>query len=140
MGISVIWQLISSKLGIIVIAGLLIGGLGIYHKYTVWDNQVKLEAVEKEKNKALQDLYQERQKAEDLEKTIKFQRDQLSLKQRVVKETGDVQKAVKTNNRDYLYDNLIKLHNYKNPTVSTPTKDSSGNGGRFIPKAKVKTP
>jgi len=137
MGISLIWTFISSKLGIIVIAALALGAFSIYHKIVVWNEQSKIESITKERDKALLDLYQERQKVADLEATIKFQRNQLSLRQKVQKETSDVKKAVSDNNRDYLYDNWNRMYNHKNPAAST--KDTGSNIKRPNAKAKAKT-
>jgi chorismate mutase len=137
MGLSLIWSFISSKLGIIVIAALALGVFGTYHKLTVWWNESNIAKIEKERDKALLDLYQERQKVADLEATIKFQRNQLSLRQKVQKETSDVKKAVSDNNRDYLYDNWNRVYNYKVPP--SPTKDTGSNIKRPNAKAKAKT-
>ena len=134
--LSLIWSFAQSKLGIIVIAALLLGGFGLYHKTTMWIEQGKIASMEQEKNKALQDLYQERQKTANLEATIKFQRNQLSLQQKVKKETSDVKQAVTGNDRDYLYNNFNRLYNYKNPT--TTNKNTSSNGKGLNPKAKIK--
>lgn len=137
MGISLIWTFISSKLGIIVIAALALGAFGAYHKLSAWNYESKITKIEKERDKAILDLYQERQKVADLEATIKFQRNQLSLRQKVQKETSDVKKAVSDNNRDYLYDNWLRVYNSKVP--STSTKDTGSNIKRPSAKAKAKT-
>lgn len=137
MGIGLIWSFISSKLGIIVIACLAIGAFGIYNKLSAWNYESDIAKIEKERDKALIDLYQERQKVADLEATIKFQRNQLSLRQKVQKETSDVKKAVSDNNRDYLYDNWNRMYNYKVPPTST--KNTGSNIKRPNAKAKAKT-
>ena len=136
MGLSLIWSFISSKIGIIVIACLAIGAFGIYNKLSAWNYESDIAKIEKERDKALIDLYQERQKVADLEATIKFQRNQLSLRQKVQKETSDVKKAVSDNNRDYLYDNWNRMYNYKVPPTST--KNTGSNIKRPNTKTKAK--
>jgi hypothetical protein len=137
MGLSLIWSFISSKLGIIVIAALALGAFSIYHKIVVWNEQSKIESITKERDKALIDLYQERQKVADLEAKVRVKNNQTSLHQRAKKESVDVKQAVGDNNRDFLYNNWIRLHDYKNPAAKP--KSPSGNSKGFKPKAKTKT-
>jgi hypothetical protein len=133
-----IWSLVKSKLGIIAISLLVLGGFGIYHKITMWNEQRKIETMVKERDNALRDLQQEKVRTMDLEKAIQFQREQLTLQQRIKKGTSDVKQAVTSNDRDFLYNNFVRLYNYRNP--KTNPESSGGNIKRLIPKAKAKTP
>ena len=114
------WGLLTSRAGIIVVAPLFSLGLGIYgtSKVTGWWHEHEIAKITNERDTVLRDLNQEKQKVKDLEATIKFQRGQLALRQRVQKETSDVKKAVVDNDRDYLRRNYQRLHDYKNPAAA----------------------
>jgi hypothetical protein len=133
------WGLLTSRAGIIIVASLLSLGLGIYgtSKVTGWWHEHEIAKITNERENALRDLNQEKQKVKDLEATIKFQRGQLALRQRVQKETSDVKKAVVDNDRDYLRRNYQRLHDYKNPAAAPG--NSSGQKRGFRPAPQVGT-
>lgn len=133
--LKLVWGLASSKLGILVLAGLVLGAGGLYHKVTTWRSEVKIDKITKEKEAALRDLNQEKQKVADLKATIEFQRGQLSLRQRAQKETSDVKKAVAGHDLEYLRRNAQRLHDYKNP-AATPA-NLRGNPKGPKPPAKI---
>lgn len=135
--IKLVWSLLNSKLGILVLAGVALGGVGLYHKATVWWHEAQIAKVEKERDDAIRDWVNEKQRAEDLEKTIKFQRDQLARRQQVQKEVSDVDKAVGNSDLEYLRRNERRLHDYKNP--SAPEAAAGRVRKRFKPSAKEGT-
>lgn len=118
-----IWTFISSKLGIIVIAAALLAGFGLYHKAVGWKHEAQVAKLEKEKEQAIKDWINEKQRAEDLQKTVQFQRNQLARKERVQKESSDVDKAVVNSDIDFFRRNADRLYDYKNP-AALPTPAS----------------
>jgi hypothetical protein len=123
------WGLITSRAGIITLACLISLGAGIYgtSKVTGWQHEHEIYKINQEKDKAIADLNNEKQKVQDMEATIKFQRGQLARQQRVQKETSNVKKAVVNNDRGYLRDNFQRLYDYKNP-AATPQNPGSKSG------------
>jgi hypothetical protein len=136
--VKLIWGFASSRLGILLISIALLGGFGLYHKISSWASEHKIDSLTKERDIALGEIIKKKAEINSLEKTVKFQREQLSLQQRVQKESGDVKEAVRGNDRDFLGRNFDRLYNYKNPT--TGTDKTGGNKGRFIPTPKTETP
>lgn len=115
--IKLVGSLLGSKLGILILSGVAMGGFGLYHKVTVWRHDAQIAKIEKERDEALKNWINEKQRAEDLEKTIQFQRNQLARRQQVQKEVSDVDKAVGSSDLEYLRRNERRLHDYKNPAA-----------------------
>lgn len=116
--IKLLWGLVSSRLGIIILSAALLGGGALYHKITAWRHEVALDKATKEKEAAIYDLNKEKQKVADLEKKVQFQRSQLSRRQQVQKEVSDVDQAEGSSDLEYLRRNAQRLHDYKNPAAS----------------------
>lgn len=125
------WTLITSRLGIVIISALIMAGFGFYHKAVGWKHEAQVAKLEKEKDQAIKDWINEKQKAEDLEKTVQFQRNQLARAKRVKKETSDVDKAVTSGDIDFFRRNAERLYDYKNPASQAPA--AGGIRKRFKP-------
>lgn len=129
------WTLATSKLGIVVIAIALLGAFGFYHKAVGWKHEAQIANLEKEKEQALKNWINEKQRAEDLEKTVEFQRNQLARRQKVKKESSDVDQAVGRSDIDFFRRNADRLYDYKNPTAKPTTTGGSRKRFKFKTKA-----
>lgn len=121
-------------LGWIIIA-VLAGGGYLGYKIIGWKHAAQVASLEKERDAAIQNYVNEKQKNEDLQKAVQFQRDQLARRQKVQKESSDVDKAVTVGDIDFFRRNAERLFDYKNPAAQPPT--AGGIRKRFKPPAKA---
>jgi hypothetical protein len=131
-----IWTIISSRLGIVGIAAVVLAGFGAYHTAVGWKHEAQVAKIEKAKDEAIRELDQERAKVASLEKTIKFQKSQLANRKRAQQEVTDVTKAVANNDLDFIRRNYDRLYFYKNPTA-TPLAPAPVHQGGPEPPAKA---
>ena len=117
-----------------VLIAFLVGGSFLTYKITGWFHASRITALEKERDKALKDWKDEKQRAEDLEKKVKFQQSQKARRQKVQKEVSDVDQAVTNNDLDFFRRNEQRLYDYKNPAGVTPQPGRIRK--RFDPAAK----
>lgn len=118
--------------GLIVV---LLAGGGYYTVKYAWYSWFERPELEKQRDEAIKKWIDEKQRAEDLDKKVTFQKNQLAWRQKVQKESGDVDKAVKSGDIDFFRRNADRLHDYKNPTAPTPTTGSGRK--RFKPPTQA---
>lgn len=118
-----------------VIIAVLAGGGYLGYKIIGWKHAAQVASLEKERDKAIQDFVNEKQKNEDLQKAIQFQKNQLARRQKVQKESSDVDKAVSSGDIDFFRRNAERLYDYKNPAAQPPTAGRIRK--RFNPQTKT---